>query len=456
MRNKVTIDNEMYIDTDRIDEVKEIEEIIDYLIEELKVKEVIIEELEEKNIMKNQNNEESEENASNESLMLPLEIINIYVAYPLLITYIKNGYMNEFNKVLDIITIDDYKKLNKDNIETIVKCIFKYINKIDKFNKINMKGVSTALKGIVKQDIDKLLPSIFQNILSKKFCVFNIDKKVLLDYAIKYFINDYMDEAKFILSYIINEKFYEEYDNTEIINLIIMSVYFKKYNKILRTSKITSILNNPNNKDSIFINKFINDDKYIDKFRNFEEMKSFVKMCNIDLAKKIYEKLSTINKEIQDIYISRSKNICDFDKSSLEVRKQYIPIYDMKNNKKIRALETNVLWCQKCNKYSLNSILLQEIYKLLNINEGLKFVNLGGLNQMSPLMILGYNTTVDRNKRWDLLEKRIIPTLGVRKVVNHIRFLINLNKNKVNKDFSRSLMEWKYDLDEIKQKYNIY
>ena len=454
MKNNGDINNKILINTEEIEEISEIEEIIDYLIQELNVKEVIIKELEEENIILNQ---DKKNKVIDEAIMLPLQIINIYVAYPLLLTYIKNGYIDEFNKVLETIPIEDYEKLKVDNIKTIIKCIFKYINKLDKFNKFNMSGISNSLKGIINQDIDKFLPSLFENIFSKTFCMFNIDSKVVLDYAIKYFINDYMDEAKFILSYIITEEFYDEYDKSELINLIIMSVYYKEYNKILKTSKIKDILNNSNNKDSIFINNFISDNsKYIDKFNSFEEMSSFIKMCNIDLAKKIYEKLSSINKEIQEIYISKSKSICDFDKSNLEIRQQYIPIYDMKNNKKTRVLQTKVLWCKKCNKYSLNNTLLKEIYKLLNINEGLKFVNLGGLNLMSPLMILGYTTKLNRNNRWELLSERIIPTLGVNKVVNHIRFLINLNKNKVNKDFSKSLIEWEYDLKRITQTYHLY
>lgn len=72
------------------------------------------------------------------------------------------------------------------------------------------------------------------------------------------------------------------------------------------------------------------------------------------------------------------------------------------------------------------------------------------LSEESDLKKLGYNIGLSREARWNILKNKAIKKLGIDKTISHISFLINLNKDKINKDYSRALEEWRYDLRRLK------
>ena len=60
---------------------------------------------------------------------------------------------------------------------------------------------------------------------------------------------------------------------------------------------------------------------------------------------------------------------------------------------------------------------------------------------------MGYTTTVSRDGRWDILKNSIIPSIGKDKVVNHIKFLVRMNKGR--ESMSNAVNEWEFDLKRL-------
>lgn len=422
-------------------EIIEVENVIDDLIKLVGIKDEII---------KSNENEINKLKENKYAVNVPLEIINIELAYVLLIAYSKSNIYNETIKLLNVLNDNKISKLPLKNKEIILKCILKYINNMDNNLGKNIKVINDILTYIISGDISDELNSIYKSLMLNDKCSNVINKNNFLLYLIKLFLNNYHNDAKAILKLIINKKYYEAYSQNEIIDILMIRAYYNQLNKVKTNDNISSFIQK--NKNTKFIHNF---EKLIENNLNFDEFQNNIEGCNVDIAKKLYELYKKNKIEAREIYICK-KNKCEDDNNDLKKLKVNIPIYNIKENKKTRILEIEALWCESCNKYYLTTKLLQGVYKILNINEGIKYKSISGLNLMSQLMILGYNTNVNREKRWDLLENRIIPTLGYKKVFNHISFLINLNKNKVSKDYSRSLNEWNYDLLNLKKKYYRY
>ena len=69
------------------------------------------------------------------------------------------------------------------------------------------------------------------------------------------------------------------------------------------------------------------------------------------------------------------------------------------------------------------------------------------LNEESQLKKLGYSSTISRNEREKILKNKAIPKLGKARIMSHIEWLININKNKAT--MKNSVVEWRYDLDRL-------
>lgn len=426
----------------RCEEFVEVENVIDSLIELLEEKEQLI---------ISQANEINKLKDSKDSVIVPLAIMNIQLIYTLLLTYSKYEMFNEISKILNSITPDDINKLKLKNKEQMLKCIIKYLNNFNENTDVNIVGVNNILTYILNGDISEELNSIYKDLFINDRYSFIISRSNILLYLIKLFLNDYHNEAKEVLKIIINKKYYADFNHKELVNFLMVRAYYNKFNK--DNDNLDSFIKQNTNKEISFLrNLDKNKGKRIETYLDFDDITKNIKECNIDVAKKLYEIYINSRPEIDDLYISKN-NKCENDNNELKMVKANIPIYNIIENKKTRVLETDVLWCKCCNKFSLTTKLLEEVYKVLNVSEGIKYKSLSGLNLKSQLMILGYNTNLDRERRWELLQNRVIPTLGYSKVFNHISFLINLNKNKINKDFSRSLTEWNHDLSKLRNKY---
>lgn len=85
----------------------------------------------------------------------------------------------------------------------------------------------------------------------------------------------------------------------------------------------------------------------------------------------------------------------------------------------------------------------QEVNKQINL-KATDFAKEVGLNQQSPLRQMGYTTSKSREKRWEILTNKAIPTLGKAKVKQYIAMFIRLHGN--NRNMENAVREWKYDL----------
>lgn len=428
-------------------DIKQLEELFEALLKERKTK---ID-----NDIKIINKEEQKNKNTNKSICIPVNVININNGYPLLITCINNNLLNEGNDILLNIKGEDYKKLEGKALEKFLLVLYKFVEKLPKKTLENMSGVSNALRNISNENIKNHLHSLFDNIFSKSYCIYNIDRKITLEYAIKFFNANYTKNAKFIISELIERNLYNDFNDKEMINLLLMSLYLKLNNNFIKDNKFERI-KKEKTVEAMLINDLENNENNINKkYINFMELKGDLTNCNIAIAKKVFDAISDLDIEINELYINKYANMCEFDKEILWMKSVKIPVYNQELTKEIRKLEASVLWCKKCNTYSLNNKMLKDIYKKLKSDERLSFKNIGELNKVSPLMVLGYNTNVKRKDRHKLLNEVVIPTLGIKKVISHIKFLIDLNENRVTKDYSRALSEWNCDIEMIRDKYKI-
>ena len=438
--------------------VKEINE------KDIKIKEknIKIEELEKRELIKKSNYRQDFKN----KLILPKEILNINIVYPLMITLIKENCLAEFNEVVSSeLKIEEYLKLEDKHLNNILKCCYKYLQKLDDINDYNMACINMVLESLDICQIDKNFKELYNNIFSSSKYNSYIDKKILLHYLIRYFICSKDTEAKTIIDEILKNRYYLcEYSKEEVVNLILMAKYFnmflggilkdlhlqKEFDKDFKFYLETLI---KSNKLEYVLEEVIKNQKMIGECSTYD--KKLVKNIKkrIKNTKKLNQGLSKIP-EIKEIVITNNQSRCDKHKILLDSKDVYVKIYD-KNNIYLRSIKTKALWCQRCNSYVFNRNLLGNIYKNIINNEKINFKSMGNLNEISPLKALGYNTTLSRNERFDLINQVLVPALGVRKIISHLTFLIKLNEKKTNKDFSKSITEWTYDLNMVINKYGI-
>ncbi|OLO26784.1 hypothetical protein BTR23_22125 [Alkalihalophilus pseudofirmus] len=78
------------------------------------------------------------------------------------------------------------------------------------------------------------------------------------------------------------------------------------------------------------------------------------------------------------------------------------------------------------------------------------------LNSKSELRKLGYQITgLTRVKRWEILENKAVPELGLKKVAYTIAYFVRGRKSMKNGEIKNrnSITEWEYDLNRLKEKF---
>ncbi len=73
--------------------------------------------------------------------------------------------------------------------------------------------------------------------------------------------------------------------------------------------------------------------------------------------------------------------------------------------------------------------------------------DVGNLNTESDIKKLGYSTSLSREERWNILNNKVIPRIGKRKVIGHIKFLIKMNQGR--EIMANAVKEWRYDLERL-------
>lgn len=73
------------------------------------------------------------------------------------------------------------------------------------------------------------------------------------------------------------------------------------------------------------------------------------------------------------------------------------------------------------------------------------------LNAESVIKKMGYSTSLNREVRWNILKNKAVPKLGINKVIGHLNFLVNMNKNR--SVMKNAVSEWCYDLNRLEREF---
>ena len=340
---------------------------------------------------------------TNEMISLPVKKIILH----------KRAVLNELDDVIrdKVITIindmyNDYsdyvvmynKGINKchnDNFEVKNREIF---IKVKKDNKV--KYICTSVNTCIKCNLPYINNKRAKK-LSNYLNEYSFDIKEL-----QINIEESNDESK---EEITSERI-KEYEN--IISSFRVSKHLESLrylNVLLDNKKVIEKLNKIQITTLLFITYYLRGRNYVPN-----DLLRKVNFTDTDYEKNIYEKL---------INLHEFKNYLDIYKNHLKL------IDDRVKDKIIRELEQS-------------SLRINEQNKKVNTND------LGNnLNEESELRKLGYSSSLSRAERWNILRNKAIPKLGKFKVESHIRWLIKMNINRVNR--SNAVREWEYDLEKL-------
>ena len=208
----------------------------------------------------------------------------------------------------------------------------------------------------------------------------------------------------------------------------------------------------------------------------------------VDIDSNIYEKIlyliDTYSYKVFNKYVVSSENInrCIYDRSEMIMKKGY---HEVRKNNQVKYILANEKCCEKCgaiyitekrfkkinrknNGFNLDQSKIDVFSKeakrdyndYVNLSENLTEIARleqaqvknedfyeNNLSDESIIKKLGYSTALGRELRWNILNNNVIPKVGKRKVINHIKFLIRMNKNR--SVMKNAVREWEYDLERL-------
>lgn len=451
--------------------------------------------------------------------------------------------------------IADYrlKGFNREELNTIVMLMGKYIKKQLSFTKYSILGIYKFLKKVNKLNYTELIKNFMNNIYPKlELLVTKTTKSTLNDLHIleilkTYFILSLDSFANKLLDNICDKEFFtkETLPKEDCLSLLFIAVCFEKdmmifdklngFDKLMECSlsevRCYKLYNRGLEEEKFrcsfieeirdFQQKFSNNDVFIKnktvsfmkhKLQNLiEEDKKKIEKNKKQDVQPIISNTKMQFRKIEEVGLIKNKlENCPMHSENISLKKGmfHLKYYANKKSKKknISAgyIDIELLYCEKCSRVFINQDILDQTnpqISLQNINRAPLFNNstikniskttgsnaktnsvvklvdkkgvsyyptFGGksnnqcvnkhakkyennLREESELKKLGYSTSLSREARWDILKNKAIKTLGIKKIMNHISFLISLNRNKKNGDYSRALQEWKYDFERLRK-----
>lgn len=433
----------------------------------------------------------SENKLSEENKKLKLEIeevkkINIKLKEKILLLK-KQLKENSFNEDdLNKKTVVDIFNENKENSKKLISDLIEYLEKSEFAGRYKL--VARSLSEIKFLDLPE---STFVNLLTliddETLIIEYIDENYIID--ILMFLMDYKPEYEIFIISIIDKIASQEYailkNKRNIELLVYLCEFYGKidkirdisYKNILKTMQIKSstrnLLNYIKRKEYLY--------RYLDvsegDFKGFDcevinaiiqfMSKKYVGINTVQNKKNepemnsLNDKSKTINKtfklnldSVDKLHISSRIKSCDKDKNDLIRKRVKLAVYNKNITNKKGSVEASVYYCKKCNRYSVNAELIRSIYNSIDTKkDSIKFESEEGLNQVSIVNALGYNTSVEKRERFKIIEEVIIPTLGAKRLISHLKFLVNLQKNN-KKDFSNAIAIWIHDIAFLEKNYN--
>ncbi|WP_412217758.1 hypothetical protein [Clostridium sp.] len=374
-----------------------------------------------------------------------------------------NDEIEELQKRYDklYLEFEEYKK--KYNEEAINKLVKSRLKKIQSNNKYSLEEIKKyILSNSENIDILNSIEEIVINELEKE------NSKIYSEMLMRDILNYlYINRKDTILNNILfNGKSFIErsilnYDYTEenaVFAVEILKYYVVVINKEVAIAWFERLINSnmlnclsENNESVIvellYLSLYLNMDDVL--FDNVDPIEIVVKARKYDYLwyelynkfiiedKKIYNKFAILKLYYNEIYLidNRVKQIClsPIMKNIENLVSQY---KSRKSEEKIsRDIEIYKNNITEFNQANNN-------YRLLSTEFDSK-----SLNEESQLKKLGYSSTISRNEREKILKNKAIPKLGKARIMSHIEWLININKNKAT--MKNSVVEWRYDLDRL-------
>lgn len=374
-----------------------------------------------------------------------------------------NDEIEELQKRYDklYLEFEEYKK--KYNEEAINKLVKSRLKKIQSNNKYSLEEIKKyILSNSENIDILNSIEEIVINELEKE------NSKIYSEMLMRDILNYlYINRKDTILNNILfNGKSFIErsilnYDYTEenaVFAVEILKYYVVVINKEVAIAWFERLINSnmlnclsENNESVIvellYLSLYLNMDDLL--FDNVDPIEIVVKARKYDYLwyelynkfiiedKKIYNKFAILKLYYNEIYLidNRVKQIClsPIMKNIENLVSQY---KSRKSEEKIsRDIEIYKNNITEFNQANNN-------YRLLSTEFDSK-----SLNEESQLKKLGYSSTISRNEREKILKNKAIPKLGKARIMSHIEWLININKNKAT--MKNSVVEWRYDLDRL-------
>lgn len=374
-----------------------------------------------------------------------------------------NDEIEELQKRYDklYLEFEEYKK--KYNEEAINKLVKSRLKKIQSNNKYSLEEIKKyILSNSENIDILNSIEEIVINELEKE------NSKIYSEMLMRDILNYlYINRKDTILNNILfNGKSFIErsilnYDYTEenaVFAVEILKYYVVVINKEVAIAWFERLINSnmlnclsENNESVIvellYLSLYLNMDDVL--FDNVDPIEIVVKARKYDYLwyelynkfiiedKKIYNKFAILKLYYNEIYLidNRVKQIClsPIMKNIENLVSQY---KSRKSEEKIsRDIEIYKNNITEFNQANNN-------YRLLSTEFDSK-----SLNEESQLKKLGYSSTISRNEREKILKNKAIPKLGEARIMSHIEWLININKNKAT--MKNSVVEWRYDLDRL-------
>lgn len=374
-----------------------------------------------------------------------------------------NDEIEELQKRYDklYLEFEEYKK--KYNEEAINKLVKSRLKKIQSNNKYSLEEIKKyILSNSENIDILNSIEEIVINELEKE------NSKIYSEMLMRDILNYlYINRKDTILNNILfNGKSFIErsilnYDYTEenaVFAVEILKYYVVVINKEVAIAWFERLINSnmlnclSDNNESVivellYLSLYLNMDDVL--FDNVDPIEIVVKARKYDYLwyelynkfiiedKKIYNKFAILKLYYNEIYLidNRVKQIClsPIMKNIENLVSQY---KSRKSEEKIsRDIEIYKNNITEFNQANNN-------YRLLSTEFDSK-----SLNEESQLKKLGYSSTISRNEREKILKNKAIPKLGKARIMSHIEWLININKNKAT--MKNSVVEWRYDLDRL-------
>ncbi|MGL5576973.1 MAG: hypothetical protein ACRDCW_15650 [Sarcina sp.] len=341
----------------------------------------------------------------------------------------------------------------------------KYIHKLD-FLELNEEYFIRLLKLLNDEQVLKTVDEKYLVDIIK----FLMEYKLQYEVVIKTFVKKVLSFKFTILNNLENVKLFiylnEYFDLGYNFNLKKYEVILTRLQERINTNNLLEFIKNKDFYDRQFDFDSIKDidmtleckvclKEFLDRKYKRKFTQESAEIVSKNSSKEQTDKRTVHLDKVDSLLISNNIKTCQTDKSILVRKRVELAVHNKHNSAEKTMLETSVYHCKECRDYIVNTELIRSIYKSIDIKKNyINFKSTDNLNQVSVINALGYNTNINLKERLETIDNIIIPTVGARKLLHHLEFLVRFQKNNT-KDFSHAISVWKHDIAYLKRHYSV-